>query len=300
MPAFERHGIRIHFEQYGARADVPVVLIHGLGCQLIEWPPSLIDALTAGGYRVITFDNRDAGLSSHLDDLDAITPDVMELLDGDSDSPHNKSLYGLSDMTSDAVALLDYLGQSGAHIVGLSMGGAIAQRIAIEHAPRCFSMTCLMTFANSPAREEMDADTVMPFFAAASSNDLDSLAVQRRAGWDAVAGAHFVSSECGMGRFAKEAVTRASNRNGFARQLHAIRADGDRTELLRTVDVPTLVIHGEVDPLVPISSGEAIANAMKGAEFEPIGHMGHDLPEPLVPSLAEHMLAHMDSIEVER
>ncbi len=300
MPAFERDGLSLHFEQFGSRADVPVLLIHGIGCQLIEWPPSLVDALAAGGYRVITFDNRDAGLSSHFDHLDAITPDVMDVLAGDSGSLGD-DMYSLSDMAADAVALLDYLGQSGAHIAGLSMGGAIAQRMAIEHAPRCFSMTCLMTFASSRAREEeMDTQTVMPFFAAAPGDDIESLAMQRRAGWDAVAGPHFVSSECGMGRFAKEAVMRAANRNGFARQLHAIRADGDRTEQLRTVDVPTLVIHGEVDPLVPISSGKAIASAIQGAEFEPIGHMGHDLPEPLVPSLAEHMLAHMDSIKVER
>ena len=299
MPAFERDGIRIHFEQFGSRADVPVVLIHGLGCQLIEWPPSLIDALAAGGYRVITFDNRDAGLSSHLDDLDAMTPDVMDILAGDSGSLGD-DIYSLSDMAADAVALLDYLGQSGAHIVGLSMGGAIAQRLAIEHATRCFSMTCLMTFASSPASEEMDADTVMPFFAAAPSDDIDSLAMQRRAGWDAVAGAHFVSSECGMGRFARQAVMRAANRNGFARQLHATRSDGDRMALLQAVNVPTLVIHGEVDPLVPIASGEALAGAIKGAELEPIGHMGHDLPEPLVQTLAEHMLEHMDAVDAER
>ena len=95
-------------------------------------------------------------------------------------------------------------------------------------------------------------------------------------------------------------MTRASNRNGFARQLHAIRTDGDRTPLLRAVTVPTLVIHGEIDPLVPIASGEAIVDAIEGAEFEPIGHMGHDLPDPLVPSLAEHILEHMDAVEVER
>ena len=299
MPAFESRGVRLHFEQFGARADVPVVLIHGLGCQLVEWPPSLVSALAAGGYRVITLDNRDMGRSSHLDDLDAITPDVMELL-VDEANARREGLYSLSDMAADVVALLDYLGQSGAHIAGLSMGGMIAQRLAIEHATRCFSMTCLMTSASNPPAEDIDVDTVMPFFAAAPADDLEALALHRQAGWNAVAGPHFVSSECGMGRFAEHAVRRAVNRNGFARQLHAIRTDGDRTPLLRAVDLPTLVIHGEVDPLVPVSCGEAIADAVAGAEFESIGHMGHDLPEPLVQSLAEHMLEHMDSVEVER
>ena len=299
MPAFEKNGVRIHFEQFGSRADVPVVLIHGLGCQLVEWPPSLIDALTRGGYRVITFDNRDMGLSSHLHALDAITPDVMEIIADEANRPR-EGLYSLSDMAADVTALLDYLGQSGAHIVGLSMGGMIAQRLAIEHAARCFSMTCLMTSANNPPVEEMDLDASMVFFTEAEGSDPASLARHCEAGWNAVGGPHFLSTEHGIGRLAETAVARAVNRQGFARQLHAIRTDGDRIPLLRQVELPTLVIHGEVDPLVPLSAGAAIADAVPGAEFEPIGHMGHDLPEPLIEALAEHMLEHMDSVEVER
>ena len=299
MPIFESRAVRLQFEQFGSRADVPVVLIHGLGCQLVEWPPSLIDAIAAGGYRVITLDNRDMGLSSHLTELDAITPDVFELLASEDNSPR-EGLYSLSDMAADVVALLDYLGQSGAHIVGLSMGGMIAQRLAIEHGARCFSLTCLMTSAKNPPAEEMDVETLLPFFVEAPSDDIEALAEQRRAGWNAVAGPHFASSECGLGRFAEDAVRRAVNRKGFARQLHAIRTDGDRTDALTSVELPTLVVHGDLDPLVPVSAGEAIADAIPGAEFEPIGHMGHDLPEPLVQSLAEHILEHMDSVEVER
>lgn len=248
---------------------------------------------------MIAPDNRDMGLSSHLAHLDDATPDVMELLADEPGAPRN-GLYSLSDMASDVVGLLDYLGQSGAHIIGLSMGGMIAQRIAIEHPERCFSLTCLMTFATAPPMQALDVEASMTFFAEPESKDLATLTQYREAGWNAVGGPHFLSSECGMGRFAAQAVKRCYNRKGFARQLHAIRTDVDRAPLLRSVHLPTLVIHGEVDPLVPVSAGEAIADAIPDAEFEPIGHMGHDLPEPLVQSLAEHMLEHMDSVEVER
>ena len=299
MPSFDRNGLKTHFEQFGSRADTPLVLIHGLGCQLTEWPLSLIAAFTAGGYRVIAPDNRDIGLSGHLTHLDEVTPEVMELLADEPGAPR-EGLYSLSDMADDVVGLLDYLGQSGAHIIGLSMGGMIAQRIAIEHPTRCFSLTCLMTFATAPAMEELDVDASMAFFAEPESNDLDTLAQYREAGWNAVGGPHFLSSEVGIGRFAAEAVKRCYHRKGFARQLHAIRTGEDRAPLLQSLDLPTLVIHGEVDPLVPVSAGEVIADVIPDAEFEPIGHMGHDLPEPLMQTLAEHMLEHMDSVEVER
>lgn len=299
MPFFEKHGLTLHFEQFGSRADPPIVLIHGLGCQLIEWPANFIRALAAGGYRVIAPDNRDMGRSTHLSHLDELTPKVMDMLVEETTQPV-ESLYSLSDMADDVVALIDYLGQSGAHIVGLSMGGMIAQRLAIAHQARCFSLTCLMTSANLPAMEDLDLEASMVFFAEPESDEFDALVAQREAGWNAVGGPHFVSSECGMGRFASDAVKRCTNRNGFARQFHAIRSDPDRVPLLREIDVPSLVIHGEVDPLVPLSSGELLADSIPNAELETIGHMGHDLPEPLIPTLAEHILEHLDSVEVER
>ena len=299
MPVFESNGLSLNFEQFGSRADPPLVLIHGLGCQLVEWPPNFIRALVAGGYRVIAPDNRDMGLSTHLSHLDSVTPNVMDMLGEETTRPI-KSLYSLSDMADDVVALIDYLGQSAAHIVGLSMGGMIAQRIAIAHEARCFSLTCLMTSANLPAMEALDLEASMVFFAEPESQKFDALVGQREAGWNAVGGQHFVSSECGIGRFAADAVTRCTHRSGFARQLHAIRCDPDRAPLLRKVKVPSLVIHGEVDPLVPLSSGELLADSIPDAEFEPIGHMGHDLPEPLIPTLAEHILEHLDSVEIER
>ena len=299
MPSFDRDGLRLYFEQFGSRADTPLILVHGLGCQLIEWPPSFMDALVAGGYRVIALDNRDIGLSQHLSHLDEITPNVMDLV-ADESGQAIDGLYSLSDMAGDVVAVMDYLGQSGTHVIGLSMGGMIAQRVAIEHPARCFSLTCLMTSAKLPPIEELDLEASMAFFSEPDATDLETLAEHRQAGWNAVGGPHFLSSECGMGRFAAEAVKRCTNRNGFARQFHAIRSDPDRELLLKKLDVPSLVIHGEVDPLVPLSSGELIADAIPNAEFEPIGHMGHDLPEPLIATLAEHILEHLDSVEVER
>ncbi len=299
MPSVENNGTTIYFEQYGSRADTPLVLIHGLGCQLMEWPPSFINALTAGGYRVVTPDNRDIGLSSRLTHLDERTPEVMELMARQVELPL-EGFYSLSDMTADVVAVLDYLGQSGAHVLGLSMGGMIAQRMAIEYPERCFSLTCLMTCSSPPDTEAVDTEAAMAFFGEPAALDQETLIRHRAAGWDAVGGSHFLSSECGIGQLAAEAVNRCYHRKGFARQLHAISSDVDRTPLLADVRLPTLVIHGEVDPLLPLSSGEEIAEAVPGAEFVPIKHMGHDLPEPLIQPLAEQVLRHVDAASVER
>ncbi len=282
MPFFTRRdGTTLCFEQDGGRTDPPVVLIHGIGCQLTQWPCSFIDGLVDHGLRVIRIDNRDAGLSSSLDRLG--TPDVRRLMaGGDIDPP-----YTLRDMAADVIALLDHLGRAGAHLVGVSLGGMIAQNAAIHFPDRVSSLTLIMTSSGHPELPGGDERAAAMLTAAPADTSPEGIVQHMREVWDVLGGPTFRSSEVGIGRCAAQTLARASNPAGFARQLAAARADTQRWQRLAEITAPTLVLHGDVDPLVPIEAGRDLAGRIPGARLEIIEGMGHDLPEPLVPRLVE-------------
>lgn len=293
MARFKARSGEIYFEHRGARANPRVVLIHGLGCQLVQWPDSLIQGLVGNGLCAILFDNRDAGLS----DGPGGPPPSLEALLAASDAVTPD--YTLSDMAQDTVDLLDHLGQGGAHIVGLSMGGMIAQRMAIEHPQRVYSLTSIMSSTGNPALPGPHPDAMAAAVALTEDNAETALARHIHA-WRVWGGGHFDSRECGIARFAERAVARACRPHGIIRQYAAIVADGDRSGELTGVDVPSLVIHGTADPLVPAAAGNDTANAIPGARYIEIPKLGHDLPEPAIAEIVEAISGHIQAIEVSR
>ena len=296
MPTFRAQGGDIYFEQRGARADPRVLLIHGLGCQLVQWPDSLIDGVAAAGFCVVMFDNRDAGLSHESAEAPPSIEAVVAAANGDSALA---PAYTLADMAQDAVDLLDHLGQAGAHIVGLSMGGMIAQHVAMSHAQRAFSLTSIMSSTGNPELPRRD-EALMAFLAPLGAADTEAAVAAQTQAFQAIGSEHYDSAEVGFARFSRRAVERSFRPGGLMRQLGAIVADGDRRERLATVRSPALVIHGVEDPLVPVEAGRDTAAAIDGAQIVEIDRVGHDLPEPEVPRVVEAIVEHARSVELLR
>jgi len=269
--------------------DAPaVLLVHGIGCQLVEWPPSLVHGLIEAGYQVIRMDNRDAGLSG---EIDSPPPEPLELFDKVAKGEAIEPAYTLRDMAGDALAILDHLELPQAHVVGLSMGGMIAQRLAIHYPERVRTLVSIMStsgFADAPAEPE----AVEILIQRPESQEVAVLIAHRQRSSNLIGGSVYKSTEVGFGRFAEAAVTRSYRPAGFARQLAAIIADGSRQTELAGVRAPTLVIHGNIDPLIPPMGGEMTAASIPGARLEVFADMGHDLPEPLMPRIIAALVEH--------
>ena len=286
MPRFEANGLTLHYEQYGARAAPPLVLIHGWSCQLTLWPKTLVEGLAERRFRVIALDNRDIGLSQKLTEDPA--PTVASVLANPTKPPR----YTLTDMANDVIGLMNHLGQAGAHVVGFSMGGMIAQRLAINHPERVYSLTSMASTTGNPSLPRADAAAAEAFLRDPPLRPRAATIEFVRNGWNVIGGPHYKSTECGLGKLTEAAYDRAFSPDGNARQLAAIFADGNRAPALANVRAPTLVIHGVVDPLVPPAAGEDTAKAVHGAKLVMIPKMGHDLPEPLIPQLVDAIASH--------
>ena len=293
MPSFRSGNLNIYYEQWGSRADPPLVLIHGLSCQIIHWPQPFIDALTEAGLRVIAPDNRDIGLSDRVDEP---APDLLDVL---NDPAAHPCPYTLSDMAGDVVGLLNHLGQAGAHIVGLSMGGMIAQTMAIEHPERCFTLTSIMSSSGNPDLPPGD-DEVQMKFVAPLPPERDAAVAQYQQAWQAAAGPHFDSMQVGLARVSAQAIERGFPRDGFVRQLLAILHQEDRRSALANLEVPSLVIHGNADPLVPLAAGEDTAKALANGRIAVLDKLGHDLPDPMLPEIASHIVEHVRTVHATR
>ena len=297
MPFFSARSGEIYFQQRGARANPPALLIHGVGCQLVEWPDALIDSLVDAGYRAIVFDHRDVGLSH---EVDADVPSIEELLSAFSDPLSIQPPYTLEDMANDVIDLLDHLGQSGAHIIGCSMGGMIAQWCAIEHPERVFTLTSLMATTSNPSLPR-PSDNVIGAMATSLhvGNGNDAVASSIHAA-NTNAGPYYPSSEYGIARFIESAHARAHRPSGSARQMAAILTAPDRSDLLTELSMPVLAVHGEEDPLIDPSASKDIINCVRNGHLEIIPKLGHDLSEPVIPELVGMIVKHMASIEVLR
>ena len=294
MASFNARSGAIYFEHRGARANARVLFIHGLGCQLVQWPDSLIDGLVATGLCAVMFDNRDAGLSNGPE---GPPPSLQALMATGADALTPD--YTLSDMAQDAVDLLDHLGQAGAHVVGVSMGGMIGQRMAIEHPKRVYSLTSIMSSTGNPALPGPSEDAMAAAMSLTDDNVETAVAHGIRAA-RVFAGRHFDSRQSGMARFAERAVARAFRPHGVVRQYAAIVADGDRRAALAKLTVPTLVIHGAADPLVPVAAGKDTAASVPDAHYIELDQLGHDLSEPVIPAIVDAIAAHVHAVEVSR
>jgi pimeloyl-ACP methyl ester carboxylesterase len=261
-------GIEVAYQRFGDPGAPPVLLVMGVAVQMLGWPDGFCAELVARGVQVIRFDNRDVGLSTHF--TDAPVTDLGAALGGDLSSVS----YTLSDMAADAVGLLDALGLDSAHLVGMSMGGAIAQTMAIEHPGRVRSLTSMMSTTGDLAVGQANRDA------------LDALAGPQPTNRQEVIDQRVRVAQAAVAERAARSYDRAYAPPGVVRQAAASVASGDRTERLRWLDLPTLVIHGADDPMCDVSGGRATAAAVPGAELVVFDGMGHDLPRDLWAGIA--------------
>lgn len=274
------NGIALEVEDHGPPGGEPLVLIMGLGMQLVAWPDEFVAMLVARGFRVIRFDNRDIGLSQHFDHLGLpnVARDAFRHLFGlPVTSP-----YTLLDMANDTAALLDVLGLPSAHVCGASMGGMVAQHLAARHKPRVKSLTLMMTTTGSrwlpgPTMKVRAALVSRP----ADPHRLDSIVDHFVRLYRLIGSPGYPADEADLRERITRAVRRSYHPQGVARQLVAIAADGNRTPLLRDIAAPTQVIHGLDDPLVPVAAGRDLVRRIAAAQGDFIAGMGHDLPAPL-------------------
>jgi pimeloyl-ACP methyl ester carboxylesterase len=283
MPSIIANGITLEYEVFGDRSRRPLLLIMGLGGQLIAWDPAFIEALVERDFFVVTFDNRDVGKSQWFDD--AGLPDVVSAMSGRA-----QSAYLIGDMADDAAGLLDALNIESAHVMGISMGGMIAQSLAIRHPGRVKTVTSIMSTTGdrsvgAPKPDAVQALLMPPPQDRAAAID-HAVVVSR-----IISSPGFPFDEDHVRDRAAAAYDRAFHPQGTARQLVAILASEDRTEQLRKLDVPGLVIHGADDPLVDMSGGKATAAAIPGAQLKIVPGMGHDLPRALYKEFADDIAA---------
>jgi pimeloyl-ACP methyl ester carboxylesterase len=267
----DANGIQIEYDTFGKHGEPPLLLIAGLACQLIHWDEALCEQLARRGHYVIRFDNRDVGLSTKLEE--AGVPDIGALMRGEAIQPP----YTIEDMAGDAVGLIDALGIEKAHICGMSMGGMIAQAVAINHPRRVLSLISIYSTTGNPElpppTEEALGILLTPPPEEREANIEYTIKVFRT-----ITGPGFSFDEEWHRKLAAQAYDRAFYLPGAARQFVAIWTQKNRKPALASVSVPTLVIHGTDDPLVPVEGGKDTAEAVPEAELKIIEGMGHDLP----------------------
>ena len=286
-------GIEIFYEEHGDPNAEAMLLVMGLGAQMTLWPDELVAALAGEGFRVIRYDNRDIGLSQKMEGQRAPSLPV-QVLRKKIGFPA-KVPYTLKDMADDGIGVLDALGIDRAHVVGASMGGMIVQLMAIHHAGRLMSMTSIMSTTGSGRLPQAEPAAIGALTAPLKGMDEDTLVAHglniiRNIGTPD--SAEFPFDEAHHRERVLANMRRSVYPAGLPRQLAAIIDDGDRTSRLGAVRTPTLVLHGEADPLVKLPGGEATAAAIPGARLVTIPGWGHDLPLKLVPRLASEIAGH--------
>jgi pimeloyl-ACP methyl ester carboxylesterase len=288
------NGIELCYDTFGDAQAPPLVLIMGLAAQMIAWDDEFCAALAQRGFWVLRFDNRDIGLSTRLESLGE--PNVPQLLQAHFARQPVSAPYTLSDMARDVVGLLDALGIESAHVVGASMGGAIAQTLAIEHAQRLRSLTSIMATSGDPSLPPPKPQALQLLM---TPTPTDQAGYYQRyvQTWKVLRGPGFPLDEARDLERAAMNFTRGLYPAGVARQMVAILASGSRKAALASVRVPTLVIHGDADPLVPVECGIDVADTVPGAQRLIIEGMGHALPITLWPRIVEAIAEHAGRVQ---
>jgi pimeloyl-ACP methyl ester carboxylesterase len=286
MPTARSNGINLYYEDAGDREVPLILLVMGLATQLIAWPDELVDRLVATGFRVVRYDNRDVGLSTHLDGAPAVSP-LLALAASRLRLPFPLA-YTLTDMAADGIGLLDALGAERAHVVGASMGGMIAQLMAAGWPARVASLTSIMSTSGARALPGPSAELRRKLIARRPANPSRAQAVA--AGAEILRLISYPDPARPEGAFeevARRAFERSYDPVGARRQLLAIIADGSRVSRLASVKASTLLIHGRRDPLVPQAGSEDLAKCIAHARLELIAEMAHDLPPSQLPLIAD-------------
>ena len=274
MPNVRANGIDLEYDEFGDPDDPGFLLVMGLTAQMTAWDERFCTQLAGHGFRVVRYDNRDVGLSSRI--TDGPTPDITKAFSGD----HSSASYTIEDMADDAAGLLDALGMAPAHVLGVSMGGMIVQSLATRHPDKVRSLCSVMSTTGDLSVGQASPQAIAALMAPPPANG-EEAADRAVAGSKVIGSPAYVQDEGALRQRAMASYDRSHDPAGYARQLVGIAASPDRTADLGAVSVPSLVIHGEDDPLVDVSGGRATAAAIPGAELVVIPGMGHDLPPQL-------------------
>jgi len=288
MRATVSTGMELEFDTIGSPDDPALLLVMGFTAQMTLWPDGFCKMLADGGLFVIRFDNRDVGLSSKLDGVQVDVAAIMSRGIG-SDPSSLETPYSLSDMAADAIGLLDHLGIEKAHMCGASMGGMIVQTIAIEHPQRCASLISIMSAPGDPEYGQAAPEAIGALLAPPPTEREAYIEASDR-------GKIWSSRKYWDAQEARQRAAAAYDRSfypeGASRQLGAIYKSGNRSSKLTEVQVPTLVIHGKDDTLIQPSGGVRTAELIPNANLLLVAHMGHDMPEPLWPTLVDAIVSH--------
>jgi pimeloyl-ACP methyl ester carboxylesterase len=289
MPFAPSNGLSLCYETIGDPNDPPLLLVMGLGAQMISWEDEFCNRLAAKGFHIIRFDNRDCGLSTKFDGV-AADP-VTALTASMDDQPVPPAPYNLSDMADDAFGLLDHLGIERAHIVGASMGGMIVQTMAAEHPDRLLSLTSIMSTTGELEFFESSPEAQAALLRVPPTSKQEAMD-QARVVWKVTSSKRYFDPDAAAVRTGRE-YERMNYPEGVGRQMCAVFASGhERVDALRTLNVPTLVIHGRDDTLIMPKGGERTAEIIPGAALLMMSDMGHDLPEPQWPFVLDSIASH--------
>ncbi len=289
MPNVTANGIQIEYDTFGDSSTPALLLVAGNGAQMIFWEVEFCELFAKNGYFVIRFDNRDAGLSTKFEE--AGIPDFPAAIKALMEGKPVESAYSLDDMADDAVGLLNALGIEKAHICGASMGGMIAQVISYRHPKHVLSLTSIMSTTGNPDLPQGEPETIATVIAPAPE-EREAYIEHNMNIWRRLWSPGFPFEEKRARTFIEKSYDRSYYPQGMARQNIAILVNGDRRPSLSTIKVPTLVIHGADDPLIPVEGGKNTARVIPGARLFIINGMGHDMPKgvwaEIVDAISQH------------
>jgi pimeloyl-ACP methyl ester carboxylesterase len=283
------------YEAHGDPVNPSILLIAGIGGQLVNWPSTFIQSLVDHGFYVVAYDNRDAGLSKHYDEYG--NPNLNDLLQGKLPD----SYYTLNDMAADAVLLLDELKIQKAHIVGISMGGMIAQLVAINHPSRVESLTCIATSSSEKGLPDSTKEVQQFFFSPKRDKESTkaNYIIEKSALYKIYNHPDYFD-ENEVNSLHDRIYDRNHDASGFMRQLIAMAVANPRTQQLNALDIPALIIHGDYDPVFPTQHGRQLANAIRGSKLIELEKFGHGLPGYFCEVIAKHMNEFYEHIEKPR
>ncbi|MBL8519904.1 MAG: alpha/beta hydrolase [Betaproteobacteria bacterium] len=287
MPSIDANGLSFHYESRGNEADPAILLVMGLGVQMILWPEALIESLVAQGFRVVRFDNRDVGLSTHLTHLGMpnVPVEYIRFKLGLKVRAH----YTIDTMAADTAALIDALGLRRPHVVGASMGGMIAQNLAAHYPHHVGSLTSIMSTTGRRSLPQAQWRALKAVLSPAG-RDIPSAIARMQHVLTTIGSLTYPAPPDYLREVCERHVRRAHDPAGGARQLVAIAASDDRSRTVARIQAPTLVLHGDEDPLVPLAAGQDTARVIQAgggrAELSVVRGMGHDFPVPLIPDIA--------------